>query len=153
MIAVAVTAFSGHKTPAQQAQAYVTSHGADARHVAANVAIVQLAVMAGQKSGAQDAMNQVALAAQKAHDNIDNVRANFASDTTSDGALGNDETEVFAAANDLKNAMGAAVAYTGDPNSATLAQFTTKYQKAVGEWNDGVQAIWTLAGKSDPPTL
>jgi glycosidase len=91
--------------------------------------------------------------ARNAHDNPDNVRQNFALQTTSDGALGNDETEVFAAANDLKNAMGAAVAYTGNPNAATLAQFTTKYQTAVAEWNSGVSDIWKTAGSAKPPTL
>ena len=49
--------------------------------------------------------------------------------------------------------MGALVAYTGNPNAATLAQFTVKYRKAVAEWDNGVRAIWHLAGRKNPPTV
>ena len=46
---------------------------------------------------------------------------------------------MLVAADDMKNAMGALVAYTGDPNPATLAQFTTKYGRARDEWNTGIK--------------
>jgi hypothetical protein len=54
-------------------------------------------------------------------------------------------------ANDLKNSMGALVAYTGDPNSATLAHFNSQYGSARTEWNEGVNAIW--AGEKNKPTI
>ena len=60
---------------------------------------------------------------------------------------------MFAAANDLKNAMGALVAYTGDPNAASLAHFSSQYQSSVAEWNDGIRTIWRLAKLKEPPVL
>ena len=63
------------------------------------------------------------------------------------------EVELFTAANDLKNAMGAVASYTGNPNPATLAHFTTQYQNAVGEWDDSVKTIWGIAAESNPPTV
>jgi hypothetical protein len=58
---------------------------------------------------------------------------------------------LYGAANDLKNSMGALVAYTGNPNPATLAQASTQYNTAVGEWNDAITTIY--AGKSQTPPL
>lgn len=90
--------------------------------------------------------------AQQAHDSIDGVRNDFATGDDS-GALENAEAEMFDAANGLKNSMGAVVAYTGNPNPATLASFTIQYQPAEAEWNDGVRKVWRLAHKPKPPTL
>jgi hypothetical protein len=49
--------------------------------------------------------------------------------------------------------MGSLVSYTGNPNPATLAQFTTKYQNAKSEWNDGVRTIWRTAHKRQVPII
>lgn len=98
------------------------------------------------------AVDQFAQLAQQAHDSIDGVRDDFATGDDS-GALENAEAEMFDAANGLKNSMGAVVAYTGNPNPATLASFTTQYQPATAEWNDGVRKLWRLAHEPKPPTL
>jgi hypothetical protein len=39
------------------------------------------------------------------------------------------------------------VAYTGNPNPATLAHFTTQLEAAKAKWNQGVDEIWTIAGE------
>ena len=100
----------------------------------------------------QSAVDSFAQLAQQAHDSIDGVRQSFATSDTS-GTVGNAEVEVFTAANDLKNAMGAFVTYAGTPNAATLASLTSQYNNARGEWNQGVDAIWMAAGESGPPTI
>jgi hypothetical protein len=96
-------------------------------------------------------VNQLAQLAQSAHDNIDAIRNNFAE--TDSGTLGNAEIDVFSGANDLKNSMGALVAYTGNPTPASLADFTSQYGSAKAEWNRGISTIWKLARQNNPPTV
>jgi hypothetical protein len=155
-IVIAVSAAGGSsKTPKQQAQGYIKSMSKDINTVQASVQSVQGGILILKKSGGnitQSEVNQFAQLAQQAHDFIDGVRQDFATSNTS-GNLGNAEVELFTAANDLKNAMGAVVAWTGNPNPATLAHFTSEYQNAVGEWNDGIQTVWSIAGESNPPTV
>jgi hypothetical protein len=128
----------------QKALDYIHDHGADANRVVANVVIVQIALLDLQKNPTQEKLNTLAITAQDAHDRLDAVRSNFA-------AGGSDaELLVFSGANDLKNAMGAIVTYTGDPNPATLASLTSQYKQAVSEWNAGVRSIWKAAKKSPP---
>lgn len=135
------------ETPGQDAIAYVNTFRTDAGQVNANIEVVAIDI------GSKASIDRVAQDAQQAHDNLDNVRDDFAQTTTTSGNLGNAELEVFTAANDLKNAMGALVTYTGSPNPATLAQFTTQFQTARGEWNDGVRVVWDIAGRRGAPTL
>lgn len=139
--------------PQQDAQSYIKSMRRDINTIQVSVQSVQAGLLILQKNGATpDAINQFAQLAQQAHDSIDAVRQDFATGDTS-GNLGNAEAELFTAADDLKNAMGAVVAYTGNPNPATLAHFTTQYENAVGEWDDSVKTIWGIAAESNPPTV
>lgn len=134
------------------ARSYITAHGGDAYRVQANVLDVQLAVGLFQKQATQANLNQMAMQAQTAHDNLDAIRTDFAGGFGND-ELGTAELNAFSGANDLKNAMGALVSYAGAPNAATLAHFTTQYQTAVSEWNQGVRIIWRLAHRGKPPTV
>jgi hypothetical protein len=123
---------------------YINDHGADANRVVANVLGVQIALLDLQKNPTQAKLNMLAITAQEAHDNLDAMRSNFA-------AGGSDaELLVFSGANDLKNAMGAIVTYTGDPNPANLASVVSQYKQAVSEWNTGVRSIWKAAKKKPP---
>ncbi len=115
--------------------------------VSASVRAVELDLNAGAH-GTPD-LDQLASDAQDAHDQIDPVRDSFAQTTDSSDA----QLEVFGAANDLKNAMGAIVAWTGDPNPATLAHATSQLKTAFAEWNDGVRTIWHAAHRHDGPTI
>jgi hypothetical protein len=151
-IVMAVTG-GGHKaTVAEQARSYVDKNGPDVKRVQANVVTVQVMTGLAQKAPTQANVNGLAQRAQQAHDNLDSLRYNLTSDFPG-GALGDAELSVFSGTNDLRDAMSALVTYTGTPNAATLAQFTTKYQSAVAEWNSGVRTIWKLANTPKPPTL
>lgn len=135
----------------QDARAYIKKHGADANRVQANVLLVQLAILQVTKSPSQANVNKLATAAQDAHDNLNAIRNNFAESAS--GAFGNAELNVFAGANDLKNSMGALVAWAGNPNAATLAHFSSQYNRGKSEWDSGVRAIWRMAGRTHPPTV
>jgi hypothetical protein len=154
-IAIIATVTSGggkSETPRQVARAYIKTMHMDWNTVQVSVQSVQVGITLVSKGASQGAVDQFAQLAQQAHDSIDNVRNDFATaDTTGD--LGNAEVEVFTAANDLKNAMGAVVTYTGNPNPETLAKFTSQYQNAVVEWDQGIRAIWRIAGERRAPTV
>jgi hypothetical protein len=154
--AQAATAKTAKKKGAtmRAARSYIASFGPDAQQVSAYVSDVQVALGLLIKSPTQANLDQVAQLAQEAHDGLDNLRLNLAPGWDGDSdTLGSAELNVSSGSNDLKNAMGALVAYTGDPNAATLAHFTTQYQNAAGEWNSGVSVIWRLAHRSAPPTV
>ncbi len=137
-----------------KAVAYIDKLKQDTGVVQASVEVVQISLgQAIHSSSSQGDIDQVAQQAQQAHDQIDGLRDDFAQTNETNGELGNAETEVFTAANDLKNAMGALVAYTGSPNPATLAHFTTQYQNARSEWNHGVRAIWRAANQHHAPAI
>jgi hypothetical protein len=123
-------------TPAQQGNAALD---AAAQHVHA-IAITVL-VKFGTAMGVQrqDSVNQLAIAAQNAYGNLDAIKSSDAGVFSNSGDAG---YEMFGALNDLKNSMGALVAYTGDPNPATLAQFNSQWQAAVSRWNDGVFKVY-----------
>jgi hypothetical protein len=135
-----------------EARAYIEEHGDDAKRVAVNVEIVQLQVGRLAKSETETLVNELAQSAREAHDNLDSLRNNFASGSY-DGEVEQAAVKIFSSADSLKNAMGAMVAYTGNPNPATLAHFSTQYTPAKGEWNEGISAMWRLAHKSHPPTI
>jgi hypothetical protein len=137
----------------KDARAWIRDLGFDAGKVEANVGLVQIQLGFTIKSPTAANIDKLAQYAQQAHDNIDGIRADFANTNEDGGGLGDAELSAFSGANDLKNAMGALVAYTGDPNAATLASFTTQYQKARGEWDYGVRTIWRVAQKKHPPKI
>jgi hypothetical protein len=137
----------------KDARAWINDLVVDADKVQANLSVVQIAVGLAIRSSSVSNVDKLAQYAQQAHDNLDSIRQDFANTNTDSGALGNAELAAFSGANDLKNSMGALVAYTGDPNPASLASFTTQYQKARGEWNYGVRTIWRMAHKRHPPTV
>ncbi len=151
---IAVVNGSGKKkTPRQQARAYIKKFHHDTNAVQVSVQSVQVGIaLVTKKAATQGNVDQFAQLAQQAHDDIDAVRQDFATSDDS-GKLGDAETEVFGGANDLKNAMGAVVAYEGDPNPATLAHFSSQYHSAVAEWDDGIRTIWHIAGERHAPTV
>jgi hypothetical protein len=134
------------------ARSWIKQRHDDWNNVRVSVQGAQAGIQILKKDATEGALNQFAQLAQQSHDSIDSVRKNFALPSDS-GKLGNAETEVFDAANRLKNSMGALVKYTGNPNPATLASFTTQYQPAVAEWDAGIKKIWRIAHRKHPPTL
>jgi hypothetical protein len=157
VIAVGVIVISAatrgqHHDEKPDAQSYIRSMGQDPSRVQRSVQAVQAAIGHAIRSPTEGNATRLAGAAQQAHDEINSIRASFATSNTS-GSLGHAEVEVFTAANALKNAMGAVVAYTGNPNPATLAHMTSQYRTAVGEWNQGISTIWRIAQERGAPTV
>jgi hypothetical protein len=140
----------------QQALRYVKAHTADATMVQSDVELVDTDIgllLQNPDQVTQSDIDDLAQFGQEAHDSIDAIRLDFANGADGTGNNETWEAEVDAGANDLKNSMGALVAYTGNPNAATLASFSTQYNSAVGEWNDGVTNLWVAANIPNPPTI
>lgn len=152
VVGIVVAGCGASGTPRHQARSYIRSMHRDMNTVQASVESVVVGINLVAKDPSIADINEFAGLAQQAHDSIDAIRKEFATTDTS-GKLGNAELELFSAANDLKNAMGAVVAYEGNPNAATLAHFTDQYQQARGEWNQGVTEVWRLARERKPLTI
>jgi hypothetical protein len=133
----------------QPAKTVPSSLNHDRRVVAASADAVIIQVGIAQKSGSQADINQLAVLAQQAHDTLTSEKDSIAVD--GDTSNQND-TNLYDACDGLKNSMGALVAYTGNPNPATLASFTTQYQPAVSEWNQAASALYAGTGTA-PPTI
>jgi len=136
----------------KEAHEWITEHGLAARRVAVNIDGVEVTVGELQKEETEEKIDELAKTAQEAHNNIDEVRNSFAT-TNFSGEVEKAAVQVFTSANSLKNAMGALVAYTGTPSPATLAHFTTQYEPAKAEWDEGISTIWQLAHESKAPSL
>jgi hypothetical protein len=135
-------------SPEKQARDYISQKGhainvgrVDYEHIAA---LVALAGKAGSEPSA--VTNELAKVAQEAHNEIDGFREELFK-TGGDKKLSESTFRLSEGANELKNAMGALVAYTGNPNPATLAHFSTQIENAKAKWNEGVDEIWTIAGE------
>jgi hypothetical protein len=126
-----------------QEKAHTINFGrVDYEHVKA---LVGLLTRAGTEGEGTEVIDEVAKAAQQAHDEIDGFRHELFK--SGDGKLSEATLELSDGADELKNAMGALVAYTGNPNPATLAHFSTQLDAAKAKWNEGVDEIWTIAGE------
>jgi len=136
----------------KEARSFIKEHVSDANRVQASVQAVEIGVAQAAKSETESSLDELAQLAQTAHDNLNTIRNDFASGSYS-GEVEKASAQVFTSANGLKNAMGALVAYTGNPDPATLAHFTSQYMPAKEEWDEGVSAIWRLAHEANPPTL
>jgi hypothetical protein len=123
-------------TPAQQGNAALDAAAQHVHSIAITV-LVKFGTAMGDER--QDSVNQLAIAAQNAYGNLDAIKSSDAGVFSNSGDAG---YEMFGALNDLKNSMGALVAYTGDPNPATLAQFNRQWQAAASRWNDGVFKVY-----------
>lgn len=113
---------------------------------------VQSAAQDTATSATPDNIQTLALLAQQAHDNLNAGISGYALSGSS-GPVGDAILNAYGAVNDLKNAMGGIVAYTGDPNPATAAKMTTQYRSAVQEWDTAIDTIWSAAGQDNPPDL
>ncbi len=150
VIIIAVAAGSGGKStsPQKEAQEYISQKShvinigrVDYEHVAL---LVGLLTKSGNESST--VIDELAKVAQGAHNEIEGFRSEL---VTSGGneKLSDATVTLSEGANELKNAMGGLVAYTGNPNPATLAHFTTQLEAAKTKWNEGVDEIWTIAGE------
>jgi hypothetical protein len=119
----------------------------EANRVVAHVVSVLLLVNEAQMTPPQATDNDVAIAAQTAHDELESIRENEPgafSDSGDGGFL------MYDGLNELKNSMGALVGYLGDPNPATLASFSTQFDRGKSEWNEGVLAVYAESSQTKP---
>jgi hypothetical protein len=133
-------------TPEQQAREYISKHGHNINVGRVDYEHVALLIGLAGKGGGEEAINEVAKVAQEAHNELDSVREELF-DSEASEKLKNASLELSEGANELKNAMGAIVAYAGSPNPASLAHATTQMQSAKSKWNTAVDEIWTIAGE------
>jgi outer membrane murein-binding lipoprotein Lpp len=119
----------------------------DLQYIAGQVGLVQSAITDYISTPNQANLDQMAQAAQMAHDQINQWKDNIGIDGNSNSHA----LDAQVAAGDLKNAMGALVAYSGNPNAATLASLTTQFDGAVGEWNSAITALYAHVKSSEPP--
>jgi hypothetical protein len=154
VVAIIVAAVAGgggggkgtSSSPEKEAREYISQKGhninvgrVDYEHVAL---LVGLASKAGGES--TTVVDELAKVAQEAHNEIDSFREELFK-TDGNKKLQEATFELSEGANELKNAMGGLIAYTGNPNPATLAHFTIQLEAAKGKWNEGVDQIWTIA--------
>lgn len=137
----------------EQARAYIAAKEhtinlgrVDYEHV---VALVALAETDGESSMIVD---EIAKVAQEAHDQIDNFREELFK-TGGDKHLSEATFRLSEGANELKNSMGALVAYSGNPNPATLAHFSTQVDTAIIQWDRAVDEVWETAHEHGAPRL
>jgi zinc-ribbon domain len=132
-----------------EAQAFIKEHVSDANSVVASVEAAEIAVAEASRSETEANLDKLAQVAQTAHNELNAIRKDFGGDYS--GEVEKAARQVFESANGLKKSMGALVAYTGNPNPATLAHFTSQYTPAKEEWDAGVSTIWRLAHEPNPP--
>lgn len=138
----------GSGGPTAASKTVTAKIAADIQHVENDVQTVQIAIGQTVQDASQANIDQLAQVAQQAHDDLSNGKDQVALDSPNNNA----GAGLTNAINELKNSMGALVAYTGNPNPATLASFKTQWQTAVGDWNQAVVEIY--AGKTGtPPTI
>ncbi|HEX2939828.1 MAG TPA: DUF2510 domain-containing protein [Rhodopila sp.] len=133
-------------------QKYVEAIKSDADQVQIDVQLVQVTVNQVSNGAAGFDVNTLAVEAQKAHDDLANIKDDFVAHDEP-GSLRDQVAAAYDAINSFKNSMGTIVAYCGDQNPATLARFTSQYGQALPEWNDAITQIWAKAGASQPPTI
>jgi hypothetical protein len=143
-------------SPQKEAREYINQKGTainigrvNYEHVAGIVALLKQAEAEGKSS---EVINELAKTAQEAHNQVDEIRAGLYK-VGGDQKLSEATLTLQEGANELKNAMGALVAYTGSPNPATLAHFSTQLEAAKTKWNEGAEAVWALAKESGAMTL
>ncbi len=126
-------------------------YGRDVREVQVRVDFAWTAVALAQSKPSQANVDQLA---QQSHDTIDAIRGDFIGCWTNhSGTLQDVQMLLNSDAGEVKNAMGALVAYCGTPNAATLASFTSQYQQARADWDRDVRVIWAIAREKKPPTF
>jgi hypothetical protein len=129
-------------SPEQEARSYISSKG----H-AINTGRVDY-----EHVGALVGLGEIGKAAQQAHNQIDGFRRELFDKEASE-KLKHATFELSEGANELKNAMGALVAYTRRPNPAAVERLTTHMQAARSKWNAGAEEIWHIANESGAMTL
>lgn len=92
----------------------------------------------------------VAADAKALHDHLADFRSQAMG---APGSYKTEQMEFVDAENELKNAAGSVLTWTGDPNPETSAQWQTQMGTAVHDWNAAVTQLWSAAGAGAAPTI
>jgi len=156
VIIIAVASGGGKsKSPEAEAKEYIKEKSVRIHTVSASVEDVEVALGLVIKKGSgasQTEIDELATDAQKAHDGINEVR-NELFKTGGKEELSDATLNIQEGANELKNAMGALVAYAGNSNAATLAHLNAEFEKGKEKWDEGVERVWSVAHESGAPKL
>lgn len=131
------------------AQTYIRTTSNDVNMVSDDIAAVGQDII-------NNNLTQLASDAQTAHDDFNGVREDFVAagnNVMDNNSLGTAENQIDNGSNELKNAMGAFVAYASNPNPGTLGSLNSQLNRGVSDYNQGIKEMWALAGESDPPII
>ena len=130
MATIAIAGCGGSGNPASDAKTYVRTISTDAAQVQADEIKVGLDILHNDPTGlAQDA--------QTAHDDFVNLKTDIiaaGANVADNSRLGNAEYQMDNAMNELKNGMGALVAFAENPNAGTLGSANSK----LGQGHNGL---------------
>ncbi len=150
MATIAIAGCGGSGNSASDAKTYVRTISADAAQVQAYQVKVGLDILHNDPTAlAQDA--------QTAHDDFVNVKTDITAagaNVADNSRLGNAEYQMDNAINELKNAMGALVAFAENPDAGTLGVAKSQLDRGITDWDQAATVLWTMAGQeSEIPTL
>jgi len=136
-----------------EARSWTAKYAKDANAVRVSVQSTQLGVgLLQQQKEPVSASDLAALSSlvKQSQDTLDGV----AMDTVNDlgGRMSAAKEQAWQGVYELKDSMGKLRDYLDDQKPSTLSDFNDKYQSGTQDWNDGVTALWTKAGKK-PPTV
>jgi hypothetical protein len=155
VVIVVIAEGGGSKSsPQSEARSYIKDKTFQINKVRATVETIEgsVGLIIKHHGGSESEVNELARNAQSAHNSIDEVRSELFK-VGGNEELSHATLSLQEGANELKNAMGALVAYAGSPNPATLAHLSTQLEKGKEEWNMGAEKVWQIAAESNPPKL
>jgi hypothetical protein len=150
MATIAIAGCGGSGNPASEAKTYVRTISPNAAQVQADEIKVGLDIL-------HNDLTSLAQDAQTAHDDFANNKIDIigaGSNVGDNSRLGNAEYQMEDAINELKNGMGAVVAFAENPSAGTLGAAGSKLDQGVTDWDQAATVLWTMAGRaSEIPSL
>lgn len=141
----------GGGSSASEARRYVTAHADEARTVQVDVQLVQAEI--GLLSNDDNACYKLETDTSNAHDELDRIRDDFLIDAHLDSSVGNQESEMYDAVNELKNSMAAINTYCDDPTPSHANSAVTQFQRGVAYWDESARLLWRAADMAKPPLI
>ncbi len=152
IVALIAVATDGSGSPSAVAGRFIDTHSADFTQVRGAMDDVQGQLNAlGRSRSAKDA-DAVAASGEQLLNAISVSSTDLYSDIDNNDPEMADETFVGQGASDLAGATTDLVTATGAPTALKLEDVGVEISTARYEWNQGVAALWKLAGRADPPT-
>jgi hypothetical protein len=148
-----VLAGCGSSSPQTQASEFIAEHQQQAVRVkqGAVAADAALAGLASPPTAGQ--LSALARTAQLGHDLIARAHGEWVSaEGGAEETLSAAEIEADDGANEMRDALAGLVAYAGRPDASALARYEAQLKSGREKWDEGVNQIWHLGSRPDPPT-